>query len=90
MSKTEQRLAALEAAISTILPSQDQITMAEWLQWHKTGEQPQRWIGNASIQSWVQQTLERRQQIDAMMAEYYEAEAEMGGEMVALTTEAEW
>ncbi len=84
-----QRLTALEAAINTALPNPDRITMAEWRQWHETGMQPQRWRGNATIQEWVMQALERRQQVDTMMAEYEEPTDD---ELMALTggSEVAW
>jgi len=78
-----RRLSALEAAIGTLLPRNDQITLGEWRRWHETGQQPQRWIGNASIQEWVQQALERQRQADETIALFEVAEYEADSAPIA-------
>lgn len=70
MLKAKHRLSILEAAAAARLPQDGRITLAEWRQWHETGEQPRRWLGNAAIQSWVQQALERRRQAEETIALY--------------------
>lgn len=79
MGRHLQRLAALEQTSAARLPRNDQITLGEWRRWHETGQQPQRWIGSAVIQKWVQQALERRRQVDETIAAFegveYEADS---------------
>lgn len=78
-----QRLAALEQTSAARLPRNDQITLGEWRRWHETGQQPQRWIGNASIQEWVQQALERQRQADETIALFEVAEYEADSAPIA-------
>ena len=83
MNQIARRLQALEATIGTLLPRNDQITFREWRQWHETGQQPQRWIGSAVIQKWVQQALERRRQVDETIAAFEGAEYETDSAPIA-------
>lgn len=62
--------------MGTMLPHNDQITLGEWRQWHETGQQPQRWLGSAAIQAWVQQARERQRQADETVALFEVAEHE--------------
>lgn len=72
----DYRLRHLEAEAATKQASADQVTLEEWRAWHATGEQPRRWIGNATIQAWVQQALERQRQADETVSLFDEVDHE--------------
>lgn len=64
----EQRIKALEQRAPAVARA-DTMTLAEWVQWHTTGQQPERWLSSPAIQAEVRDILARNDAVDRMMAD---------------------
>lgn len=70
MRQFERRLRALEGRAAAAAGEPGSITLAEWVQWHTTGEQPERWLGLPAVQATVQVMQARTEMVDRMMQEF--------------------
>jgi len=63
----ERRLRALEQRAPAVQPGS--VTLAEWVQWRNTGEQPERWHGSSHIQAKVAEMQARSDAVEQMLSE---------------------
>jgi len=68
MRHLERRLRALEQRAPAARA--DGMTVAEWVQWRSTGEQPERWLSSPTAQATVAAMLARSEAVDRMMQEF--------------------
>lgn len=68
MRRFARRLRALECRVQTVQPGS--ITLAEWVQWHATGEQPERWLGSPAVQATVAKMQARTDAVEQMLREF--------------------
>ena len=69
--------AARLRALERLLPAAGEpgsITMAEWVQWRTTGEQPERWLSSPAVQATLAEQQARCDAVDRMMQEYEDYE----------------
>ena len=64
----ERRLRALERRAPAARA--DSMTLAEWVQWHATGEQPKRWLSSPAIQAQLLVQQARCIAVDRMIQEF--------------------
>jgi hypothetical protein len=74
MRHFERRLRALEDRAASAAGEPGSITLAEWVQWRTTGEQPERWLGSPAVQATVAEMQARSAAVDRMMQEYEDYE----------------
>ncbi len=68
MRHFERRLRVLEQrAPAAVQPGW--FTVAEWVQWRNTGEQPGRWLCSSHIQAKVAEMQARSDAVDLMLSE---------------------
>lgn len=85
MRHLERRLRVLEQRAPAARA--DGMTVAEWVQWHTTGQQPERWLKSDAIQAQVAEIMSRVQaslaavQVyeDALIDSYEDQLREFGG-----------
>ena len=64
----KQRLRVLE--LRAPAARADGVTVAEWVQWRSTGEQPERWLSSPTAQATAAAMLARSEAVDRMMQEF--------------------
>jgi hypothetical protein len=64
----EKRLRALERRAPAARA--DSMTLAEWVQWHATGEQPERWLSSPAVQAQIAAMQARSDAVERMMREF--------------------
>ena len=67
MRHFERRLRALEQRAPAVQPGW--VTVAEWMQWRTTGQQPDRWQGSSHIQAKVAEMQARSDAVEQMLSE---------------------
>jgi len=68
MRHLERRLRVLEQRAPAARA--DGMTVAEWVQWHTTGQQPERWLNSPAIQAQAAAVQARSAAVDGMMREF--------------------
>ena len=67
MKGIERRLRILERRAPTVQPGW--VTVAEWVQWRTTGQQPGRWLCSSHIQAKVVEMVARSEAVELMLSE---------------------
>jgi hypothetical protein len=68
MRGLERRLRALEQrAPAAVQPGW--VTVAEWVQWRTTGQQPERWHGSSHIRAKVAEMQARSDAVEQMLSD---------------------
>ena len=67
MKGVERRLRALEQRAPAVQPGW--VTVAEWVQWRTTGQQPERWHSSIHVQAKVAEMQARSDAVDLMLSE---------------------
>ena len=67
MKGIERRLRVLERQAPAVQPGW--VTVAEWVQWRTTGQQPERWHGSSHIQAKVAEMQARSDAVEQMLSE---------------------